>query len=124
MPPVKRTSRYWTCQRIRDGKRCGQRNEKIKQRCTTCGAPRPAARKPKHLVALNAPYEHYVELNGSERCALCLRPPGTRRLHRDHDHATGKPRGLLCPRCNRALPHWVTPNWLRAAADYLDRAAA
>src|SRR5438067_13677128 len=93
MAPVKRTARYWTCQRIREGNRCGQRNEKIKQRCTLCGAPRPAARKAKHLVALEAPYEHYVELNGSERCAICLRPPSERRrLDRDHSHESGRPR--------------------------------
>jgi hypothetical protein len=44
-------------------------------------------------------------------------------LHRDHDHATGMARGILCFRCNTALPARVDAAWLRAAADYLDRAA-
>jgi len=38
------------------------------------------------------------------RCAICGEPDGLRgRLVLDHDHETGKLRGLLCDRCNRAL---------------------
>jgi hypothetical protein len=72
------------------------------------------------MAALKLTYEQYVELNGGEHCAICKRGRGSRRLDRDHDHRTGKPRGLLCPRCNRALPTWITPNWLRLAAGYLE----
>ena len=52
-------------------------------------------------------------------CAICGRPPKTRRLHVDHDHHTGAVRGLLCHRCNRALVSWVTPDWLVRARAYL-----
>jgi len=38
----------------------------------------------------------------------------------DHDHKTMKLRGILCFRCNSALRYWVSPEWLRAAADYLE----
>lgn len=38
------------------------------------------------------------------RCAICGRiPPIGRRLAVDHDHKTGKVRGLLCGQCNVAL---------------------
>jgi hypothetical protein len=57
------------------------------------------------------------------RCQLCGNPPKSRGLSEDHDHATGAHRGWLCFRCNRALPAYVDAAWLRAAADYLERAA-
>jgi hypothetical protein len=36
-------------------------------------------------------------------CAVCLEPPRKIRLAVDHNHATGKTRGLLCAKCNRAV---------------------
>lgn len=36
------------------------------------------------------------------RCAICRRPPKTKRLHIDHAHdETKRVRGLLCLTCNR-----------------------
>lgn len=111
----------WVCKRQSAGRVCLTVNDGRKQRCQECGGIKPKRARPKHLVALEQTYEQYVELNGGERCGICHRPPVTRRLDRDHCHKTGRPRGLLCPRCNRALPHWITSSWLRAAADYLER---
>lgn len=37
------------------------------------------------------------------KCAICRHPPKTRALNVDHDHKTGKVRGLLCYRCNKLL---------------------
>lgn len=36
-------------------------------------------------------------------CAICRKPPKKLRLHIDHDHVSGKVRGLLCARCNSAI---------------------
>ena len=44
----------------------------------------------------------FTEQNGL--CAICVKPESNgRRLAMDHDHATGRIRGLLCRNCNMAL---------------------
>ena len=50
-------------------------------------------------------------------CAICLKTCKTRKsLSVDHNHDTGKVRGLLCNRCNRAI------GMLEEDPDILDRA--
>lgn len=112
----------WRCRRQRNGVKCGHLNPRVKQKCQACGGPRPVRKAPGHLAVLSTmPYEEWIVLFG-ERCGICGRVPSSRRrLDRDHSHASGQARGLLCARCNRALPSWVTAPWLRAAADYLER---
>jgi hypothetical protein len=108
-------ARTWTCPG------CGAKWHGRKQLCDSCGRARPKRRVPKHQMVLETPYEWWVEQFG-ERCGICARPPGpSRRLDRDHDHSNGKPRGLLCHRCNRALAAWVTADWLRKALLYVER---
>lgn len=54
-------------------------------------------------------------------CAICCKKQ-KHRLVVDHDHATGKARGLLCHKCNMAIGLLFDNSiLLRAAADYLDR---
>ena len=54
-------------------------------------------------------------------CAICgTTEPGGRGWHVDHDHATGKNRGLLCTNCNVGIGHFKdTPALLELAASYL-----
>jgi len=63
-------------------------------------------------------YAEMLEAQGGG-CAICGNPPKSRKLDEDHDHRTGRTRGLLCHRCNRALPGWITRDWLTAAFRYL-----
>ncbi len=53
------------------------------------------------------------------RCEICGNPPKSRGLSQDHDHRTGKTRGWLCHRCNRALPNWMDSHWLALAYSYV-----
>lgn len=56
------------------------------------------------------------------KCAICGRTENGKRINFDvdHDHVTGKIRGLLCNRCNRLLSNAVdSVEILRSAQDYL-----
>ena len=60
-------------------------------------------------------------------CAICERPETTTRMGKlrplciDHNHKTGKIRGLLCSNCNQALGKFKdNPETLMRAAKYLN----
>lgn len=65
-----------------------------------------------------------LERWGDGVCWICREPeavPG-RSLSVDHCHQIGTVRGLLCTRCNQVLGRMKDrPDWLRRAADYLER---
>lgn len=139
--------RTWLCP-------CGTRNERIKRKCVNpdCSRSRPKPRVPRHAQTLrDDDYSLYVQvaetLHGvtDESCCVCGKPRSQERRHdRDHDHKTGKPRGLACGGnrgCNVLMVPWVTPATARGIAqakreagepdaarweliaDYLERAA-
>jgi hypothetical protein len=56
-------------------------------------------------------------------CAICgEKDPVGKRLAIDHDHETGRVRGLLCTRCNPGLGYFCdAPERLRRAAEYLEK---
>lgn len=55
-------------------------------------------------------------------CLICGRSPKIgQRLNVDHNHITGKFRGLICGDCNRGLGYFHNnPGVLRLAANYLE----
>lgn len=79
----------------------------------------------RHFGITAAEYDAMSEAQGGT-CAICRRPcPTGRRLAVDHCHSTGKVRGLLCAKCNRALGMMDDdPGLLAAAIEYLAHYAA
>ena len=61
-----------------------------------------------------------VEQSGG--CAICGLPDDRTRLCVDHNHETGKVRGLLCNKCNRAVGLLNDSAGIaKALAEYLER---
>jgi len=71
-----------------------------------------------------AEYRSMVEQQAG-LCALCGQPPKGRRLAIDHNHETGKVRGLLCHLCNRGLIGRIESMKIdmTVLAEYLNRGA-
>lgn len=68
--------------------------------------------------------QDYSELFDTQkaRCAICQELPKRHILQVDHDHETGRVRGLLCGSCNKMLGHAKdSPARLLRALNYLAR---
>ncbi len=81
----------------------------------------------RNLRQLGATLEQYDELFKLQRglCAICKEPEKEqlhgviKRLALDHNHKTGKIRGLLCARCNKKLGFLEDKEFVELAMNYL-----
>ena len=70
---------------------------------------------------LTAEQYHEMHRNQNGACGICYRRDTKRRLAVDHDHATGRVRGLLCWWCNnKLLARRNTAIMFRRAATYVE----
>ena len=75
--------------------------------------------------AFNIPYSQYEQMQTAQNnvCAICKEKETCSRqeyLSVDHNHTTGKVRGLLCNSCNRALGYFRdNPVFVENAKNYL-----
>ena len=110
---------------------CGTRLARNRRRCD-CGRKLPKKRVAKHARTLrDDPYPVYEtlarEIHGGEpdSCRVCGRPRHERmNHHRDHDHVTGLPRGVVCYQCNALMPRLMTLERARQVLAYLERVEA
>ena len=117
---------------------CGTRLARNRRRCD-CGRKLPKKRVAAHARTLrDDPYEVYRQVNADlhakafggewtpDCCGVCGKPPSSgRHMDRDHDHVTGKPRGLACPGnqgCNALMPKQLTLERARMIVRYLEEA--
>ena len=95
-----------------------QKNKhKVKDRPSRQGEYRRNAHLVKTYGITVEQYDHMLEQQGGH-CALCPAVPKRASLHVDHDHVTGRVRGILCSGCNRVL------GFIEARPDWHDRAVA
>lgn len=110
---------------------------KLNRLCSSCGEPISVARRKdaehcsdmcKSLARTHRRYGMtwqelmtLREQNGT--CGICDTDAwGSRGPNIDHDHKTGRIRGVLCSSCNTGLGCFQDdPTRLRSAADYLER---
>lgn len=106
---------------------CGYRYQVGKSpRCNPCRRKRTKRQAhDKHLketygIGIND-YDKLLASQGGT-CAICGGGTSYRHFNLDHDHKTGRIRGLLCATCNKRLLTSAkdNPEILRRAADYLE----
>lgn len=93
--------------------------------CIHCRRDDQAVRNWRKSGCVDMTIERYRQMASEQggRCAICRQTEanGTR-LAVDHDHNTGRARGLLCAKCNQGLGLFDEDSaTLRAAADYTER---
>ena len=91
---VKSESDFWK----QSGKKNGYRS-----RCKDCDRPYQQGWKQKKLYGITVKQRSnmYVGQNGC--CAICGESIPYDKIYTDHDHKTGRVRGLLCCKCNLKL---------------------
>jgi hypothetical protein len=131
-----------TCKRCHESKSFSQFNKEKRRsdgfhgECRPCQRIRWKARpknsteqcRERHLKEYGLTHETFKELFEKQdgKCAICKTSSFSGRSvhpHVDHDHSTGRVRGLLCSNCNTALGKFRdSRDMLRAAIQYLERA--
>ncbi len=113
----------WTSKVLATRARFIEKNpEKYKRQC------KDASLKALYGVSIEDYERIFAAQNGA--CAICGSSDSKAeiggkkvKLHVDHCHSTGQVRGLLCAKCNLGLGSFEdSPDFLRAAADYLESA--
>ena len=110
--PAKRRVREWQLANP-------DRYQESQRRCKESGGKSRSNRKShlKRTFGL-APDQYDAKLQSQGGvCLICQQPPAEGQfLDVDHDHTTGRPRGLLCRNCNEGLGQFREDPFLLAAA--------
>jgi len=110
-------SRRWRQKRKKDGVCCQCRQTAVIG-TASCSFHLRQNRIRMTIFAYGLTEEQYAEILARQggRCAMCEE---IQKLVIDHDHISGKVRGLLCISCNTGLNFVERPQWLDRALKYL-----
>lgn len=110
--------------------RCKKCHREVQQARRDAGLNQQRERdyKLRKAYGLSRQQWHDMLLKQRERCAICAIPfseaPYNGRVCVDHDHTSGRVRGLLCVDCNHGLGKFKDDTeLLMAAVEYLNRDA-
>lgn len=111
------------CRKCYDKNYATINREKINKKSREWSKENEISRKSARLKYMyNIDFETYVAIYKAQdgKCKICNKPP-TKTLHVDHNHVTGKYRGLLCGDCNRGLGLFKENiEYLNTAIKYLE----
>lgn len=87
--------------------------------CKSCLAYRDRDRRLRRLYGISSEeYDSRLAQQGGV-CALCDTDPGDTVLSVDHEHATGRVRGIICQPCNLAVGFFETRIDVERMREYL-----
>ena len=111
--PHKKTS-YWC-------KECMKNYKRNKYKTNTKGLESVRRQSYKRLYGISIEdYERLLEAQNG-LCKICGKEPGHKPLSVDHNHVTGKVRGLLCSHCNVGIGNLMDNiDIMRKAIDYIE----
>ena len=78
---------------------CGSTNNEFQTK-STC---KPCRRLQKRSLRYGIPMEEVIDLLKIDNCEICNKELTTTEKFIDHDHETGRVRGVLCQNCNTGL---------------------
>lgn len=115
------TKLCYVCNVVRDISLFQGKTKEVKS-CQHCRGIHERAHKRQPKYGLSPEQQQNLLVTQNHTCAICKVPFETgKHTHIDHDHSTGKARGILCQACNKGLGFFRdNPVYLLAAVDYLE----
>jgi glutaredoxin len=100
----------------------------LRQRwCQECRGPDGSGTKTLKRYDLSWREFQSLQEVSQDKCMVCsadlkvLKEKDARLVHIDHDHKTGKVRGIVCHRCNQRLAALDDKEWMNQAQAYLEK---
>lgn len=106
---------------IRKNKMLSERKKEYRRKYNKTEAGKLSKKRSRYKYKITLSEYNNLKIKQANLCAICSKKEIGKSLAIDHCHVTGKIRGLLCTKCNRALGGFCDdPNLLKMALLYLN----